>query len=237
LEEQHSQLVKEKKIHLAEWLKSGQSSTKKKLDEVVGKEEVMRTEVKNMIKTSGISVENSDTNYIFIRFVMDHMPHGLIGLLIAVIFLAAWGSISAALNSLSSSSLIDFHRPFINKNLSDQQEFILSKKYTFIWGLFCVVFAQFATGMGSLIEAVNVLGSWFYGVMLGIFLVAFYAKSVGAKAVFYGAIAGEVVVLSMYFFTDIGWLWLNAIGAIAVLLFSIILQKLGLKNKVVATVN
>jgi Na+/proline symporter len=232
LEEQHKQLAEEKKIHLADFLKNGQAVSKTKLDEVTAKQEEMRTEVKGMIKTSGIAVESSDTNYIFIRFVMDHMPHGLIGLLIAVIFLAAWGSISAALNSLSSSSLIDFHRPFINPNLSDKQEFILSKKYTFLWGLFCVVFAQFATGMGSLIEAVNVLGSWFYGVMLGIFLVAFYVKSVRGKAVFYGAIAGEVVVLSMYFFTDIGWLWLNAIGAIAVLLFSIILQKVGLKNRI-----
>jgi SSS family solute:Na+ symporter len=231
LEEQHSDLAKEKKVHLAEWLKNRQASSKLKLDEVAGKEELMRTEVKTMIKTSGISVEGSDTNYIFIRFVMDHMPHGLIGLLIAVIFLAAWGSISAALNSLSSSSLIDFHRPFINSSLSSKDEFMLSKKYTFLWGLFCVVFAQFATGMGSLIEAVNVLGSWFYGVMLGIFLVAFYVKSVGAKAVFYGAIAGEVVVLSMYFFTDIGWLWLNAIGAIAVLVFSFFLEKVGLINK------
>lgn len=232
LEEQHIKLAEEKKIHLADFLKNGQAVSKTKLDEVAAKQEEMRTEVKGMIKTSGIAVESSDTNYIFIRFVMDHMPHGLIGLLIAVIFLAAWGSISAALNSLSSSSLIDFHRPFINPNLSDKQEFILSKKYTFLWGLFCVVFAQFATGMGSLIEAVNVLGSWFYGVMLGIFLVAFYVKSVGGKAVFYGAIAGEVVVLSMYFFTDIGWLWLNAIGAIAVLLFSIILQSVGLKNRI-----
>ena len=232
LEEQQKQLAEEKKIHLADFLKNGQAVSKTKLDEVAAKQEVMRTEVKGMIKTSGIAVESSDTNYIFIRFVIDHMPHGLIGLLIAVIFLAAWGSISAALNSLSSSSLIDFHRPFINPNLSDKQEFILSKKYTFLWGLFCVVFAQFATGMGSLIEAVNVLGSWFYGVMLGIFLVAFYLKSVGGKAVFYGAIAGEVVVLSMYFFTEIGWLWLNAIGAIAVLLFSIILQSVGLKNRI-----
>jgi SSS family solute:Na+ symporter len=232
LEEEHIKLAEEKKIHLADFLKNGQAVSKTKLDEVAAKQEEMRTEVKGMIKTSGIAVESSDTNYIFIRFVMDHMPHGLIGLLIAVIFLAAWGSISAALNSLSSSSLIDFHRPFINPNLSDKQEFNLSKKYTFLWGLFCVVFAQFATGMGSLIEAVNVLGSWFYGVILGIFLVAFYVKSVGGKAVFYAAIAGEVVVLSMYFFTEIGWLWLNAIGAIAVLLFSIILQSVGLKNRI-----
>lgn len=224
LEASYKELSVEKKIYLNQWMTDRNATAKIKLDEIEGKEEMMRDEVKGMIKASKIPVESSDTNYIFIRFVMDHMPHGLVGLLIAVIFLAAWGSISAALNSLSASSLIDFHRPFINDSLSEAQEFILSKRYTFLWGVFCVVFAQFATGMGSLIEAVNILGSWFYGVMLGIFLVAFYLKRVGAKAVFYAAIAGELLVLVMYFCTDIGWLWLNAIGALAVLLFALILQ-------------
>jgi len=224
LEASYKELSVEKKIYLNQWMTDRNASAKIKLDEIEGKEEMMRDEVKGMIKASNLPVESSDTNYIFIRFVMDHMPHGLIGLLIAVIFLAAWGSISAALNSLSASSLIDFHRPFINDSLSDKQEFVLSKRYTFLWGVFCVIFAQFATGMGSLIEAVNILGSWFYGVMLGIFLVAFYLKHVGAKAVFYAAIAGEVLVLVMYFCTDIGWLWLNAIGALAVLCLGLLLQ-------------
>jgi len=224
LESSYKELSVEKKIYLNQWMTTRNASAKIKLDEIEVKEETMRDEVKGMIKASKLPVESSDTNYIFIRFVMDHMPHGLIGLLIAVIFLAAWGSISAALNSLSASSLIDFHRPFINDSLSEAQEFILSKRYTFLWGVFCVLFAQFATGMGSLIEAVNILGSWFYGVMLGIFLVAFYLKHVGAKAVFYAAIAGEVLVLVMYFCTNIGWLWLNAIGALAVLFFALVLQ-------------
>ncbi len=224
LEASYKELSVEKKIYLNQWMTDRNASAKLKLDEIEGKEETMRDEVKGMIKASKLPVESSDTNYIFIRFVMDHMPHGLIGLLIAVIFLAAWGSISAALNSLSASSLIDFHRPFVNDSLSDKQEFVLSKRYTFLWGVFCVLFAQFATGMGSLIEAVNILGSWFYGVMLGIFLVAFYLKHVGARAVFFAAIAGEVLVLAMYFCTDIGWLWLNAIGALAVLCFGLLLQ-------------
>jgi hypothetical protein len=88
------------------------------------------------------------------------------------------------------------------------------------------VFAQFATNLGSLIEAVNILGSWFYGVMLGIFLVAFYLKKVGGNAVFYAAILGEICVLSMYAFSNIGWLWLNVIGALAVIFFSVLLQPL-----------
>ena len=185
------------------------------------KEAALRLKVKKMVKESGILVENADTNYVFIRFVMDHMPKGLIGLLIAVIFLAAWGSISAALNSLSASTLIDFHKQYINANPSDAEAFKLSRMYTLFWGLFCIIFAQFATNLGSLIEAVNILGSWFYGVMLGIFLVAFYFKKVQGNAVFYAAILGEIVVIAMYAFTDIGWLWLNAIGAIAVVVFAV----------------
>jgi SSS family transporter len=185
------------------------------------KEAALRLKVKKMVKESGILVENADTNYVFIRFVMDHMPKGLIGLLIAVIFLAAWGSISAALNSLSASTLIDFHKQYINANPSDAEAFKLSRMYTLFWGMFCIIFAQFATNLGSLIEAVNILGSWFYGVMLGIFLVAFYFKKVQGNAVFYAAILGEIVVIAMYAFTDIGWLWLNAIGAIAVVVFAV----------------
>ncbi len=186
------------------------------------KESSLRQRVKKMVKESGIPVENADTNYVFIRFVMDHLPKGLIGLLIAVIFLAAWGSISAALNSLSASTLIDFHKQYINANPSEAEAFKLSRMYTLFWGMFCIIFAQFATNLGSLIEAVNILGSWFYGVMLGIFLVAFYLKKVQGNAVFYAAIMGEVVVIAMYAFTDIGWLWLNAIGAIAVVVFAVV---------------
>ncbi|NDE62108.1 MAG: sodium:solute symporter, partial [Cyclobacteriaceae bacterium] len=162
--------------------------------------------------------------YIFIRFVMDHMPKGLIGLLIAVIFLAAWGSIAATLNSLSSSTLVDFHKIYVNQQPSPEEEFRLSKWYTLFWGVFCIVFAQFATNLGSLIEAVNILGSWFYGVMLGIFLVAFYLKRVKGNAVFLAAILGEIIVLCMYAFTDIGWLWLNAIGALAVVIIAFFLE-------------
>ncbi|MFZ9262554.1 MAG: sodium:solute symporter [Chitinophagaceae bacterium] len=195
----------------------------KKLNE---QEEGLRDHLKILIKESGILVETNDTNYVFIRFVMDHMPHGLIGLLIAVIFLAAWGSIAAALNALSSATLIDFHKPYIKSDTTEDEEFKLSRMYTLFWGVFCIVFAQFATNLGSLIEAVNILGSWFYGVMLGIFLVAFYLKKVGGNAVFYAAILGEICVLSMYAFSNIGWLWLNVIGALAVIFFSLLLQPL-----------
>ena len=220
IEKEHDQVTLEKKELLNSWSQGQDNVVRDALKKINAKEEQLRTAFKQLVKQSGISVEKTDTNYIFIRFVMDHMPKGLVGLLIAVIFLAAWGSIAAALNSLSSSTLIDFHKQYINANPSEPEEFRLSRIYTLFWGVFCIIFAQFATSLGSLIEAVNVLGSWFYGVMLGIFLVAFYLKRVGSTAVFYAAILGEIIVIAMYAFTDIGWLWLNAIGAIAVLVLA-----------------
>lgn len=231
IEKAHDQVTIEKNKLLDSWKHTSDSSVIKTLGNINAKEEQLRVRFKSLIKESGISVEKTDTNYVFIRFVMDHMPKGLVGLLIAVIFLAAWGSIAAALNSLSSSTLIDFHKQYINANPSAAEEFGLSRIYTLFWGVFCIVFAQFATSLGSLIEAVNVLGSWFYGVMLGIFLVAFYLKRVGSTSVFYAAILGELIVISMFVFTEIGWLWLNAIGAIAVVILAYAGNIIGLDRK------
>jgi Na+/proline symporter len=224
IEADHAVLTQKKKALQAKWGHSNEQVLKNELKNISDQEQANRKKMSALVKSSGIAIEPSDTNYIFIRFVTDHLPKGLVGLLIAVIFLAAWGSIAATLNSLSSSTLIDFHKIHINKNLSAVEEFSLSKLYTLFWGMFCIIFAQFATNLGSLIEAVNILGSWFYGVMLGVFLVAFYLKRIGGNAVFYAAIAGEALVLLMYGFTSIGWLWLNAIGALAVPLFAILLQ-------------
>lgn len=224
LEQDHALLEKKKKSLLEAWNTSHQETTRSALKEISGQELAIRKSMMGLVKESGIPIEQSDTNYIFIRFVMDHMPKGLIGLLVAVIFLAAWGSIAATFNSLSSATLIDFHKIHINPDPSPEEEFRLSRWYTLFWGVFCIVFAQFATNLGSLIEAVNILGSWFYGVMLGIFLVAFYLKNVGGTSVFYAAILGEAVVLGMYKFTDIGWLWLNAVGALSVVIIAMILE-------------
>jgi SSS family transporter len=232
IEEDHTQLTAQKKQLLGQWENGDQQKIAIELKSISDKEQRNRKKIKDMVKESGIAIEQSDTNYIFIRFVTDHMPKGLVGLLIAVIFLAAWGSISATLNSLSSSTLIDFHKIHINKNPTESEEFSLSRLYTLFWGMFCIIFAQFATNLGSLIEAVNILGSWFYGVMLGVFLVAFYLKRIGGNAVFIAAIAGEALVLMMYGFTNIGWLWLNAIGALAVPLFSLMLQPFFKKTEI-----
>ncbi len=191
----------------------------------------IKAEYKTVLKKAVPDSDTNDTNYIFLRFVVDFLPKGLVGLLIAIIFLAAWGSIAAALNSLASCTMIDFHRRFnkadasIPTNLRDEQEYKISKYYTFGWGVFCIITAEFATGMGSLIEAVNVLGSLFYGVILGIFLVAFYLKKINSNAVFWAAVIGEIIVVTLflldkYQIIGLGFLWLNVAGALAVVALS-----------------
>ncbi|HTI10006.1 MAG TPA: sodium:solute symporter [Puia sp.] len=182
--------------------------------------------VRRWLNDKEVGGDDNDTNYIFLRFVMDYLPKGLIGLLIAVIFLAAWGSIAATLNSLSSCTIVDFHKRFSKKELSDEQEYRLSQLYTLFWGIFCVAVAQLAYNLGnSLIEAVNVLGSLFYGVILGIFLVAFYRKKVGGTAVFISAVIVEIAVvvltiLSRKGIIHLSFLWFNVVGAIGVVLLS-----------------
>jgi len=174
--------------------------------------------------------DSNDTNYIFLRFVTDYLPKGLVGLLIAVIFLAAWGSIAATLNSLSSCTIIDFHRRFSRRTISVEKEYLFSRLYTLFWGIFCVAVAQLAYNIGnSLIEAVNVLGSLFYGVILGIFLVAFYRKRIGGHAVFISAVIVEIgvvilTVLSRKGIVPLSFLWFNVVGAVGVVLLSEVLQ-------------
>ncbi|MFZ1534652.1 MAG: sodium:solute symporter, partial [Chitinophagaceae bacterium] len=186
---------------------------------------------KDWLKTKEVGGDNNDTNYIFLRFVVDNLPVGLVGLLIAIIFLASWGSIAAAINSLASCTMIDFHRRFSKKKESGEDEYRISKWYTLAWGVFCIIVAMFTYNIGnSLIEAVNVLGSLFYGVILGVFLVAFFLKKIkNGHVVFWAAVLAELLVLTVFILTKtgvfkMGFLWLNPIGAFGVIFFSLILN-------------
>jgi len=176
--------------------------------------------VEEAINKSNYNAEKTDTNYIFLYFVKNTLPVGMIGLLFAVIFLASWGSISAALNSLAACSLKDVHLIFKKEIPDEKTELKYSRLHTLAWGIFSIGVAMFATQMGSLIEAVNVLGSLFYGPILGIFLVAFYYKKINGKNVFISAILAEIAVIAVYQFDIVSFLWLNVIGAAAVILFS-----------------
>jgi Na+/proline symporter len=218
LQSRHT-VVAETKAQVAKQLSHGNTDNEtliSRMDSLNHQQEAIRKDARAMVLKATNDRETNDTNYIFLRFVVDHLPRGLVGLLIAVIFLAAWGSIAAALNSLASASVVDFHKKFINRELTPEQDYKLSRWYTLFWGLFTVATAQFVTGMGSLIEAVNVLGSWFYGIILGIFLIAFYFRRIGGTATFWAALFGQVVVLIVYASTNIAWLWLNVIGVVVV---------------------
>ena len=199
-------------------------------------EKQIQDSLKRVVKKIDPLAETNDTNYIFLRFVVDYLPVGLVGLLIAVIFLAGWGSIAAALNSLSSTSVVDIHKRFFDKNCSREQDYRLSKRYTLLWGIFCMIAAMFATRMGSLIEAVNILGSLFYGVILGIFLVAFYLKKVGGKAVFISAIVSEIIVLILFYLNynkiiRFEFLWLCVEGAISVIVLALLIESIIRKRR------
>ncbi len=193
----------------------------------------LRTQYKTVLAKADPSADINDTNYIFLRFVIDNLPQGLIGLLIAIIFLASWSSIAAALNSLASCTMIDFYCRFKKSDgyaALHEKQYKMSKWFTLLWGIFCIIIAEFANRMGSLIEAVNILGSLFYGVILGIFLVAFYFKKISGNAVFLSAIISEIIVVVLFVLDNnniigLGFLWLNVAGALAVIIFGYLMQK------------
>lgn len=215
-------------IHLND--KQQTSNIQTQLQQTESGKQQTRKQAITLIKQADQTADVNDTNYIFLYFVVHHLPKGLIGLLIAVIFLAAWGSIAAALNSLASSTVIDLYKRMWVPHQSEGHYYKASKWITLFWGVFCIATAMFASKLGSLIEAVNILGSLFYGTMLGIFVVAFYLKRVGSKAVFYAALLAEAGVISVYIADIVSFLWLNVIGCMLVVGIALCFPK----NKVVA---
>ncbi|MFC4261957.1 sodium:solute symporter [Ferruginibacter yonginensis] len=188
---------------------------------------IIRAQYKAVLKQALPGDDANDTNFIFLRFVKDNLPIGLTGLLFAVIFLSAWGSIAGALHALAACTMIDFHKKFFKKEGTDLQDYTTSQWYTFGWGIFCIIIAMFAQNIGnSLIEAVNILGSIFYGVILGVFLVAFWIKHIKANAVFTAAILAQIAVIVIYKLDVISFLWLNVIGALLVVLLALMMQPL-----------
>ena len=177
-----------------------------------------------LIKKNNPAAETNDNNYVFLSFVTKAFPKGLIGLLIAVIFLASMGSTASAINSLASTTTIDIYKRFINRNATEKQDLLWSRIFTLVWGIFTVVIALYANKLGNLLEAVNILGSLFYGTILGIFIVAFYLKKIQGKAVFIAAILSEIIVIGIWYLDKIPFLWLNLIGCVAVMIIAYFIQ-------------
>ena len=175
-------------------------------------------------------MKSNDADYVFVTFILDHLPHGLIGLLIAAFFAAALQSKAAELNALGSTTTVDFYRHLLKREASDAHYVAASKWFTLFWGLVAIAFALFANLVENLIQAVNIVGSVFYPVVLALFIVAFFLKRVGGTAMFWGALAAQLLVLVLYFLhyrfpkLDFSYLWYNFIGCAACVLLSLIIQ-------------
>jgi SSS family solute:Na+ symporter len=172
-----------------------------------------------------------DSNFVFLSFITHYLPVGVIGLLIAIIFLAAMGATASGITALTSTTVVDFYKRSFKPNESDHHYLSASRWITVCWGLFCIITAVFAGRIGNLIEAVNVLGSYFYGTILGIFMVAFYLKKVGSNAVFTAACITEVIILVAGWFRVVEFLWLNVFGCLLVMLIAWVIQLLSNPEK------
>ena len=190
----------------------------------------LRLQAAEIIKKSDPSADTNDTNYIFISFIINFLPVGFIGLLIAAILSASMSSTSAELNALASTTVIDFYQRLYKKDASDSHYLKVSKAATVLWGTYAILFALLAKEIGSLVVAVNILGSLVYGTILGIFLTAFYLKKVSGTPTFLAALLAESLVLYCYFFTDIPFLWYNVIGCLVVVCGAFLLNGLMLKK-------
>ena len=172
-----------------------------------------------------ISPTFDDTNYIFLSFVKKFLPVGLIGLVIGVIFSASMGSTSGEINSLATVSVIDIYRRFLVRDRTDRHYLWASRAFTLFWGAYAVVFAAFgARGFGALIERVNIVGSLFYGGLLGVFVLAFFFRHVRGTAAFYGVLAGEAAIFSAATFTQLSFLWYNVLGCSVVVLVALLVS-------------
>ena len=206
-------------------------SIQTKLDLSESKIASLRKDAKSLMMKNDKNSDTNDTNYIFLNFVLNFLPVGLIGLVLAAIFSASMSSTSSEINSLATTTVVDMYKRLFNKEASEKHYVFITKGATVLWGMLAILFAQFANKMGSLIEAVNILGSLFYGTILGIFLVAFYFKKASGTVTFYGAIISEIIVVLCFIFTGISFLWYNVIGCLLVIILAVIIDTIFLNSK------
>ena len=213
-----------------QFLESIDGANSKKLEleiiELHKKEKKIRQNVKDISNEVGpSSIESNDLDYIFIFFILNYLPHGIIGLLLAVILSAAMSSTASELNALSTTTVIDIYKRNHKTKKSEKHYLKASKWFTVMWGLIAIIFASFGSLFENLIELVNLIGSIFYGTILGIFIVAFFFKQIKGNHVFYAACISQILIFIIYASYEIGYLWLNFIGAIITILLSNIFKK------------
>lgn len=192
----------------------------------------VREQLKEVIAEADPTIETKDTDYVFLTYIVNFMPVGLIGLLLAVIFSAAMSSTAGEINALASTTVVDYYKRLYKPEASERHYVFISKAFTVFWGLMAIAVALSARLFDNLIQLVNLLGSLFYGTILGVFVVAFFFKHIKGRAVFFAGLAAQVLVLALHILTlneviELGYLWYNLIGCLAVVVFSMILQMLG----------
>ena len=197
------------------------------LNSLQQKEMKIRDDVKNLIDENS-KIEKNDKDYVFLHFILNYLPRGLIGLLIAVIICAAMSSTASELNALAATTTVDLYKRNLNVKKSEKHFLKMSKFFTITWGLIAISFASIGNLFENLIQLVNIIGSIFYGTILGIFLVAFFIKKITANSVFWAACISQIIIFFIYFKIDISYLWLNFIGAVVTILLSIIFESLKL---------
>lgn len=237
LETEYNRIYAEKRVAVDQLVESihaenadGIALAKRDVLDITEKEKSVRIAVKETIQSAIPLAKTQDTDYIFLNFVLNNFPNGIIGLLLAVMFLAAMSSMAGELSALSSTTASDIYRRSIKRKASPEHYLKASRGFTIMWALLAMVFAMLASFAENLIQFVNIVGSLFYGTILGIFLTAFYVKRVQGTAVFWAAILAELVVLYCYFFTDLAFLLYNIIGCVIVIVMGLTLQ-LFLKSK------
>jgi solute:Na+ symporter, SSS family len=213
-------------------------ASKTKIQDYLKQENTVRTEAKTLIKAANPKAETKDTDYAFINFVIHNLPVGIVGLLLAVIFSAAMSSTSSEINALATTSIVDIYRRQLKPNETDAHYMRTSQFLTAGWGILSMSFAVFASLLENLIEAVNIVGSLFYGTILGLFMVAFFMKRIGAKSVFSAAILAELIVITIFTLDKLNifkfaYLWLNLLGCVLVMLFAFIFHYVFFKNEIV----
>ncbi len=230
LQSWHTTVFKAKKTAIEGFLGSRTErdggAWKRRMGEASDRADKIRLDVRDLAKRADPASDGNDTNFIFLTFVITYLPAGFIGLLFACIFAATMSSTSGELSALATCSVVDVYKRLVRPDAAERHYLWVSRLGMAFWGIYAIAFAQFAGGLGALIEAVNIVGSLFYGTMLGIFLIAFYLKRIGGWAAFWAALIGEATVLSCAYLTDVSWLWYNVIGCAAVVVAGWALQKL-----------
>ena len=220
LEQEHA-LNQQKILNLSE----NQQALRVELNK---KDAKLREDAKKLIDSSGIAAEKNDKDYVFLHFILNNLPKGLIGLLLAVILSAAMSSTASELNALATTTTIDLYKRNHKEEKSDDHYVKATRVFTLVWGIIAILFATFGTLVENLIQLVNIIGSIFYGNILGIFLIAFFLKFIQSKAVFISAFITQAIVIGLYFLNEheiinLPYLWLNFVGCIIVILIAILL--------------